>query len=135
MTTLPPELLEAYRRTTYRVYQPPINIRIGQPCPELDALLEQHGVDSWAYITAWNPYSQEMTDEENAQRHKELQAMTSAYQTFEGEGVGEDPAWTPERSLLILGVPVEEAIRIGKYFEQNAIVLGKESAPADILVL
>ena len=54
-----PELFEAYKNTTYRVYLPlgEIDIRIGVMNPLLQQLLLSNHVESWAFITAYNPYS------------------------------------------------------------------------------
>jgi len=39
--------------------------------------------------------------------------------------VGSDESWQPEKSFLILGIALDEAILIGKKYRQNAIVVGK----------
>ena len=56
---------------------------------------------------------------------KELKDKIASYKFFEGEGVGEDKTWEPEISYLVVGISHEDAIKIGKFFEQNAIVIGK----------
>lgn len=53
MTTLPPELLQAYAETHYIVHhEAPFVMHIGQPCHELKALMAEHNALSAAFITA-----------------------------------------------------------------------------------
>ncbi|MGI8597760.1 MAG: DUF3293 domain-containing protein [Chitinophagaceae bacterium] len=128
-------LKQAYQKTSYFIFDSPIVIRIGQHNAELESLLKQHTATSWAFITAYNPYSKELTDEENKKRHFELVHVVSSYTYFEGEGVGEDENWKPEKSLLILEISKDDAMKIGKQFGQNAIVFGKEGGVAELLLL
>jgi hypothetical protein len=37
--------------------------------------------------------------------------------------------------MLIIGIPREEAIRIGNYYKQNAIVAGTLNNPAELILL
>ncbi len=54
---------------------------------------------------------------------------------YEGEGVGEDPEWKPERSVLILGIGRSKAEELGKLFDQNAIVVGMNGKNAELVLL
>ncbi len=128
-------LWEAYKETKYRVFDSPIIIEVGKKCPELDLLLLEQKVQEWAFITAWNPFSKVLSDGENNERHLQLLDMVRQYKCWEGEGIGSDPAWPPERSLLILGILHQEAIEIGKRFKQNAIVYGRINEAAELLRL
>ena len=47
--------------------------------------------------------------------------------------MGLDVAWPPEPSLLVLGIPRKEALRLGRRFGQLAIVAGHKSSPARLL--
>jgi hypothetical protein len=53
---------------------------------------------------------------------------------FNGEGVGDDPSWPPEKSYLVAGIHREVAIYLGKKYEQNAIVVG-QGAKAELVIL
>ncbi len=129
------ELKESYKGTTFKVFQPRIEIRIDEINAALETLLSESDVDEWSYITADNPYSKELSDEQNNQRFQELIRMVNKYSFYEGEGVGEDPTWKPEKSILIIGITREKAISIGNYFEQNAIVVGMKGNPPELLFL
>ena len=51
-----PELIAAYEKALYVVFgRPELVIRIGEPNPDLDELLEAEGAATAAYITAANP--------------------------------------------------------------------------------
>jgi len=110
-------LEQAYRQTRYVVLDKDIIITIDQHCAQVDALLEQHECEDWAFITAENPFSKPLTADENATRHNQLLEKVTGYIHFDGEGIGDDPKWKPEKSLLILGISTSDAISIGKYFE------------------
>jgi len=55
------------------------------------------------------------------------------YTTFPGEGSGDDGQWPPERSLLILGILRDDAIRLGRDFGQRAVVYGEQGGRALLL--
>ncbi len=129
------DLIEAYKNTKYKVFEPDIIIEIGKSNQDLDNLLLIHNSNEWAFITAYNPYSRVLTNDENRMRHEELKELTKAYITFEGHGVGEDPAWEPELSLFIMGISKEESSLIGEKFEQNAIVYGKTNSEPELIIL
>lgn len=119
------ELIQAYKETDFNVYEPKITIKVGQVNQELDLLLQSHNCITWAYITAWNPYSELTDDTTNEEKNNQLGNDLTEYILLAGEGVGSDQSWQPEKSFLILGIALEEAIRIGKEYRQNAIVVGK----------
>jgi len=123
-----PELFEAYKNTTYRVYLPlgEIDIRIGVMNPLLQELLLSNHVASWAFITACNPYSIMQNADVNTLLNAQLEDYLSEkqYVFFKGMGVGDDDSWEPEASFMVLNIGKEDAIKIGKQFKQNAIVAG-----------
>jgi hypothetical protein len=118
------ELITAYNNTEYKVFNPPMVIKIGIENHELNNFVSSFNKKTWAYITAFNPFSKSLSKEENLKRHEELKVKIASYKFFEGEGVGEDKTWEPETSYLVVGISHEEAIAIGNFFEQNAIVIG-----------
>jgi hypothetical protein len=72
-TLICPELRQAFEETHYTVHhEPPFTLHIGQPCPELDALLRRSGHACAAFLTAWNPMSQSHSLEDNHQRQQSL---------------------------------------------------------------
>lgn len=128
-------LIEAYKNTKFKVYKPMLTIEIGKINHELNALVLLHNSSEWAFITAYNPYSVILTKEENFERHNQLIELTKNYATFEGHGVGEDPTWEPELSLLIIGITATDAKMLGVKFEQNAIVYGTIQTLPELVIL
>jgi len=123
-----PELFEAYKNTTYRVYLTlgEIDIRIGVMNPLLKELLFRNNSESWAFITAYNPYSVVQDAGVNTLLNTQLEDYLSGkqYLFFKGTGVGDDDSWEPEASFMVLNIRKEDAIKLGKQFKQNAIVTG-----------
>ncbi|MCC7423339.1 MAG: DUF3293 domain-containing protein [Planctomycetaceae bacterium] len=134
-----PAVWEAYRRTTYRVKagERTYALRVGERHPEFDAWLASQGTRCWAFVTAWNPRSRVLGEEENRERHAALRRMVDerGWLSWPGEGVGEDPSWVPEASLLVAGINREEGKALGRAFEQNAIVWGKVGGLAELVAV
>ena len=129
-------LLSAYENTSFNVYQPKIPIRIGVINKELDNLLLTNQCETYAFVTAYNPYSALKSHEENRKLNEALfRDLIDEYQLFEGEGVGEDISWEPEKSFLVLGITLDDAKAIGVKYSQNAIVFGIIGEKPELLVL
>src|SRR5688572_8377135 len=63
-----PGLESAYLATDYRVDagpDGPFALRVGERCPDVDRLLARHGQSEWAFVTACNPESEQLTHPEN----------------------------------------------------------------------
>jgi hypothetical protein len=118
----------AYEQAIYEVCygKETLEIYIGKCCPPLDYLIAQSDSPTWALITASNPYSCPLSELENQQRHHQLIEHLQELQLPWLQALGKDRTgiWTPEQSLLILGIERSQAIAIGRKFEQNAIVFG-----------
>ncbi|MFN7119775.1 MAG: DUF3293 domain-containing protein [Saprospiraceae bacterium] len=130
-------LLKAYEETIYQVLEPPISIQINMPNADLAAFLRAHDARTWAFITAWNPKSQLLSPQENNQRHTELvkRIKKGSYPFFLGKGIGKDANWEPEVSLFVLHISKMEALQVGRYFEQNAIVFGERDGLPTLLFI
>jgi hypothetical protein len=129
--------MAAYRRTTFAADTPHgrMGLRVDRPAADLDALLAERGVHSWAYVTACNPGSALLTEPENCRRQEELerQVRETGRVFFHGEGIGDDGRWPPEPSLLILGIGRAEAVDLGRRFGQRAIVYGEAGGSPQLL--
>ena len=132
-----PVLWSAYESTVFcaTLDGTEIRIRPGEMHAPLDHALEARSVTTWAYVTAWNPGSRELSSRENDARHERLKEdiVRLGFEAFEGEGQLTHAAWVPERSLLVLGVPASEAVAIGRRYGQNAIVFGQHRREARLL--
>lgn len=133
---IPLDLVRAYLATEYRVHggpQGPLTLRVGEPSPALDRLLDAEGAHRWAYLTACNPRSQPLPPQENARRLRALEEeLGGRYRLFPGEGVL--GAWR-EASILVLGMDEAEALAAGARWEQNAVVVGRRGGAPALLLL
>lgn len=113
----------------------PIALRVDEVSPELDALLERFGVRRWAFITAYNPYSEKLAPEENQERHRRLLEAIRArgLQSFPSSGVDDDGTWPTERGLLVLEIDRDDAVALGRELEQNAILAGEAGGAARLV--
>lgn len=119
------ETIQAYLETDYQVGIPLMfTLKIGSTSSELFAMQQEFGVDCSAFISAYNPFSQLMDEQTNAERHIELGGQIKSMGLRFIEGIGQHPSndWPGEASYLVIGLAFDEAIAIGKRFEQNAVV-------------
>lgn len=126
------ELDRAYRATSYRVGSTLI-LRVGERNAVLDHLLADRGLDEWAYITAQNPRSVVLSPRENRARTEALLADVARYPVMLGEAVPDSGEWPPEASVLVLGIPREDALRFARRMEQNAILCGRRGGVAELV--
>ncbi len=99
-------------------------IIIGKPNKMLERLLQLYHTDEWAIITADNPGSELLTPAENRIRYESLlmEAKRLPFPFFPGYGLDPTGEWPPERNVLLAGISREEAMELGKKFDQNAVV-------------
>ncbi len=141
-TALSPELIQAFLETQYRVHQhvpdaPALTLRVGQASAALAALHRTHGVDCSAFLTAYNPFAQQVDDASNLQRQEALGQEVSRRSLVFLPGEGQHPTngWEPEPSVLVLGLSLEAAKVMGRQYEQAAIVwIGPQAVPELVLL-
>lgn len=131
---LAPALLEAYRAAEYRVHAHPcpFSLHIDEPSPALARLYDVWGCRCAAYLTAFNPSSKQRSDAENLTAHRRLLGCLESTTVRVIEGVARDPTgvWSEERSVLSLGLELDQAKRLGTAFGQHAIVwAGRDAVP------
>ena len=137
-SVIPQSSIQAYLETNYHVSgASPLTLNIGVANAGLAALHTSHSVESSAYVTACNPFSQATDDSVNDERQallsRELQQCGMSYI----EGIGQHPTngWTGEQSFLVLGLSREDARKLGARHEQNAIVwCGSDAVPELVLL-
>lgn len=137
-TSLPPELIQAYRETHYRVEgADPFTLMVGQVSAEVLKALAKRGLKSCAFVTAWNPYSISLKPEENTilERRLNLHLNAHGWSHTPGEGVHPSNGWTGERSFVVWGVSETNAREIAEAFQQNAFIwVGDDGIPELILM-
>ena len=121
-TDLDPATLEAYLQTDYLVSDdPPLLLRIGEQNDDARILLASFGIETAAFITAWNPRSQPLSDDDNDARQAELLNEIEARRLNYLVGHGQRGDWI-EYHYLVLGISREDAVQLASQFEQNAFV-------------
>lgn len=118
---LPPGLIAAYEATEFRVFAArPFTLRIGSFSPELEAVFQENGVQSAAFITAWNPLGEACDDAANAAQQAKLIETVSLMGRVSFSGIGIDPTsyWAGEESLLVLGLDQVDASTLGRSFSR-----------------
>jgi hypothetical protein len=134
---IPEFIWRAYESTTFcaSVDGAELRIRVGESNALLDAALERRHVTSWAYLTTWNPAAKVLSRGENAQRQARLikELKSGGFAFAEGHGVPDDGDWEAEESLLVFGMDVTAAQRLGARHGQFAIAFGRRGRPAELL--
>ena len=135
---LAPNLISAYQVTNFQVRtEPEFTLNVDLESEELKRLLKQNRVDSAAFITAWNPCGELLSNEDNQARNNLLLNELNLRSLKLINGFGQDPLgqWAGEDSFLVLGISLEASKKLGAQFEQNAIVwCDKDAIPKLILL-
>ena len=134
-----PTLIAAYRATNYCVNGvfPPFLLRVDEANSDLAACHRLRGVDCSAFLTAWNPGSRPMSDEDNELAQERLRSTLEerGYALLEGLGVDPTGQWAGEESFLVLGIGREAACEIGREFRQHGIVWSGADAVPHLVML
>jgi len=136
---MPPsaELIAAYENADYVVFaEPELVLKIGEPSRRLDALLEEEGAASAAFVTAANPRSKLRSAAENAAALSTLDQLVAAagYPWRPGEGREPGGGWV-EPSRLVIGIYRDNAQALERLFGQNAIVFVEKGRAPELVVL
>ena len=138
MRSATPEQIAAYEKALYVVFgTPELVMRVGEPNPDLDELLEAEGAATAAFITAANPRGEATSAWKNEMANAALvESLNRAgYRCFEGEGRDPQKRWKPERSALVVGIPRADAEGAGRAFGQNAIVFVERGRAPELVLL
>jgi uncharacterized protein len=131
---LTPDLIKAYEKALYAVQDGPV-LRIGEPSAALDTLLDVQAAATAAFVTAANPRGEQRSHAENEAAMRALRASL-AWPYLPGEGSDPEGRWSPEPSVLVLGISRADAEALGRRLEQNAIVfVDKGAAPELVLMM
>ena len=115
-------LRQKYLDTDYIISDdPPLLMKVGEQSDDLRVLLGSMGVESAAFITAWNPHSEKLTDDENDDRQAVLLTDIEKMRLNYLVGYGQGKDWQ-EYSYFVLGIDKDQATAMATRFEQNAYV-------------
>jgi hypothetical protein len=137
-TAISNELLESYKLAHYHVDKSPSFIlKIGHYSPEIHHIYKTCSKKKVAFITAFNPASIELSNQENKERNQQLEEKIQALHLYylHGEGKCSESERSGEQSFLVFEIDQKEAIRLGKEFGQNAIVWIPENSTPKLLLL
>lgn len=86
------QLIADYRKADYVVDEEPLyfTIRLDLPNTDLENHLSALNASTWAFLTAYNPYSQRTSDYQNCARQAELVSLLEedGYDYYHARGVG-----------------------------------------------
>ncbi|MEN8720810.1 MAG: DUF3293 domain-containing protein [Oceanococcaceae bacterium] len=135
-----PELLAAWRATEYRFVAGDrlLVMRVGQPQPDVDALLAAHDSAGLAFISNFNPRGERYPDKANGQRSEALQNWLLRRGLLYWLGLGvpaADSDWAPETSFAVVGLSREDAQRVAEECEQRGFVWHPRGECTELVVL
>ncbi len=118
------EIEQAFLETQYIIHlQSDIVLKIGEkPAYLLESLPL---LETWAFITAWNPLPDILSILENERRNEDLQQylLDRGYTNHKGIGISKDLSWS-EESFFIENIELEDARTASAKFGQLAFVYG-----------
>lgn len=131
-------LIQAYRETHYQVHgAEPFTLRVDEPSAALAGAHKRFRTDCSAYLTACNPFSEDVGAASNAQRHADLGLELARRSLAHIEGIGQHPSnqWPGEPSYLVFGLKLEATKTLGRALRQNAIVWSDADAVPRLILL
>ena len=131
-----PALWEAYEKTHFIVKSTPeFVLKVGQHSEELKQLFIHSSLSTATFITAYNPFSQQLSEDENLERQEKLVKEIQSRGLNLLQGLGQDPdhKWEGEPSLLILDIASEAAKKLARTYEQNAFVWCDETCTPQLI--
>lgn len=132
------ELLSAYKATNFEVYsgEDKFVLKVDAPNREFDSLLAQNNAKSAVVITAWNPWSEQKTPDDNEANQSKMESglVDEGFQLLPAAGVDPAGQWPAEASCCVLGMDLEQGKRRGIQFRQNAIVYHQKGLPTELVL-
>lgn len=125
----PQETHNAFVNTTFKVLSNPnFDIYIDKKIPQIQNL------ESWAFITAWNPSPEILKLEENKNRNQNLEEDINSLglRYCHAIGISEDEKWS-EESFFIENITLDRANELAAKYEQLAFVYGTKSEKAQLV--
>jgi hypothetical protein len=124
--TVHPLLVRAYREAIYIVNEgdEAISLKVGEASHELTKLMGLHKAQTAAVLTAYNPYSELKSREENEFSQARLKNVLSHKSISCINAIGTDAkgVWDPEPSTFALDISLQDAEILADEFGQNAFI-------------
>lgn len=131
-------LLNAYLTACYRVEigGAEKEFRVGETAAWLDELLQENNAFNAAFLSAANPSSQVLSEQENRIRNDLLRQdlQTAGYAFLSGYATDESESWPREASYLIFNLPGEKAEILATAYRQNAYLWLEKTKPVALVL-
>jgi len=126
MRTISPELIRAYREAHYIILDGhnEIRLQVDTINPELARLMINKNAHTACVLTAYNPFSEIKTKEENelAQIQLRRRLQERGITILEALGRDAEEQWDPEPSVLALDLTLKDVENLADEFGQNAFI-------------
>ena len=137
MRTISPELIRAYREAHYIVLDEgkEIRLQVDTINLELERLMSNKNVHTASVLTAYNPYSEVKTKQENELAQMQLRERLKEMGIATLDAIGGDAKeqWEPETSVLALDLTLKQAETLADEFAQNAFIwISKQDAVIEL---
>lgn len=111
-----------------------VALRHGQLSPAVDEWMKRDHPDfrHWAFVTAWNPFSQRTSDSDNKFAQESLVAELRQRAWPFVDGVGGLGSWS-EASVLVLIPKRQDGIELGRRYKQTAVLVGRQGGHAAVV--
>lgn len=133
-----PATRQSYLETHYHVLgNTPFTFEIGIANLSLEKQYKARRVESCAFITACNPFSQSLEKSINADLHAAFSRELRQSNLMFEDGLGQHPSgqWPGEASYLVWGLSLEAAKKLGIKHDQNAIIWCSFDAVPQLILL
>jgi hypothetical protein len=132
------KLIEEYQNAEYVVYaEPEFLMYVDTYCESLKRIMTEKQLAQAAFITAYNPYSESLDEQENIKRQtaliEELREMGLDF--IQGIGRDKEALWPGEKGVLVFNISNAVARMLGNKYEQNAILWIEKDACPQLLLL
>lgn len=137
-TAIEPDLLNEYMSANYHVYsEQPFIFKVSQYSADLKKLMHEFKKKSAAFITAFNPQSEELSLKKNQIRNQklELEIQRFNFNYIKGDGRCDESDKVGEESYLIFGITQDQSTNLGINYNQNAIIWCSEDAKPQLLLI
>jgi len=129
------ELIETYSKADYLIPALKIKLVVGINNPELNNLLTQNRVKYAALITAFNPYSQKLSKEENERRNEELKFnILKKWNCIDSISKDVTSNEWEEQGYLIYNINLIEALSLAGSFGQHAILYIEKDRAVELIL-
>ena len=137
-TEIEPGLVNAYVQTDFALAgETELVFNVGRASPALDVAMIWRGLERAAFLTAYNPFSRDVGEAQNRKAQEALLCDLERMGLDWIVGEGRDPSgeWPGEPSVLVLGITREQALELGRSYEQNALVWCEVGRPSELILL